>query len=266
MNYLAIIKGDVNMRIGFCGYSYHDKTFQTTHKSRLSAYLFRLQVEGKAQVKIKNKYHMVQKGSLVIVKPHEEYELFVSDNEPSGDFNVYCEGEWINEKFSVAPSISTIYMEDSLLELWNQLIIEERKPNKEKNSELSYHLLSALLLSLERSLNRKGREVHRPYIVTKMMRYIEINAIKQDFQLSDVAEECNLSVSRCAHLFKEHVQQTIIDYAQSIRLTAAINQMKYTTMTLENIALNCGFSSYSYFHRVFKKHFHQSPREYRSKM
>lgn len=254
------------MKIGFCGYSYHSRPFHTIHRSRFSAYLFRLQVEGEAEVKINNRFEKVQKGSLVIVKPNEEYELFVKDQQPSGDFNVYCEGEWIDKRFHHAPSIAEIAMEDSLLEIWNQLIIEERKPEKEKNSELSFHLLSALLLYIERAMDNRHKNIHRPFIVTRMMRYIEVNAIKQDFQLQDVADECNLSVSRCAHLFKEHVGQTIIEYAQSIRLTAAIHQMKYTTMTLENIALNCGFSSYSYFHRVFKKYYQLSPSEYRLKM
>ena len=62
------------------------------------------------------------------------------------------------------------------------------------------------------------------------------------------------------------LKNILVEYAQSIRISTAINQMKYTTMTLENIAQNCGFGSYSYFHRVFKKFQLVSPREYREKM
>ncbi|SER48641.1 transcriptional regulator, AraC family [Gracilibacillus ureilyticus] len=254
------------LKINFCGYAYHNQNFHTSHKSRYASYLFRLQIDGVAKVKVHGKLHDIEKGHLLIVKPNENYELFVSEGQKSGDFHLYCEGEWIDHRFSQAPALSKIQVDDTLLDLWHHLTIEERRPFKERNSELTHYLLSALCVSLERLLDRKSTDKQRPYIVTRMMRYIEEYATKPGFQVMDVAEQCNLSVSRCVHLFKEHVGVTIIEYAQSIRLSTAINQMKYTTMTLENIAQNCGFGSYSYFHRVFKRKHQISPREFREKM
>ncbi|WP_054859760.1 AraC family transcriptional regulator [Gracilibacillus sp. JCM 18860] len=255
------------MKIGFCGYSYHNYAYNTSHQSRYVSYLFRLQIDGTAQVKVGGKEHPIEKGDLLIVKPNETYELYVGEQQKSGDFHLYCEGgEWIDQRFRHAPTLSKIHLDDTLLDLWHHLIIEERRPLKERNSELNQYLLSALCVSLERSIDRKVSDIHRPYIITRMMRYIEEHATKQGFKVQDVADHCHLSVSRCVHLFKEHLQTTIIEYAQSIRISTAINQMKYTTMTLENIALNCGFGSYSYFHRVFKKQYNISPRAYREKM
>ncbi|WP_058306560.1 helix-turn-helix domain-containing protein [Gracilibacillus massiliensis] len=254
------------MRIDFCGYSYHDSLFHTSHQSRFASYLFRLQTEGRSQVKVNDKIHIVEKGDLLIIKPGETYELYVEDGQQSGDFHLYCEGEWIDTRFHQAPTLANITLEDTVLDLWHHLIIEGRRPQKERNSELTQYLLSALCVSLERSLDKKTSTIYRPYVVTKMMRYIEENATKQGFQVQDIANLSNLSVSRCVHIFKEHVHMTIIEYAQSIRISAAINQMKYTTMTLENISHNCGFGSYSYFHRVFKNKFGVSPSSYRKKV
>ncbi|GAB2540102.1 helix-turn-helix transcriptional regulator [Gracilibacillus alcaliphilus] len=254
------------MRIDFCGYSYHNHLFHTLHQSRYSSYLFRLQVEGQAAININEETHPIEKGDLLIVKPGEGYELHVSDGQQSGDFHLYCEGNEISERFRHSPTLSKIALDDGILNLWQYLIIEERRPEMERNRELTYHLLSALFVSLERALDKKSTDTFRPYIVTRMMRYIEENATKQGFKIESIAAFCNLSESRCVHLFKEYVGQTIIEYAQSIRLSTAINQMKYTTMTLENIAQNCGFGSYSYFHRVFKKTYLVSPREYRQKI
>jgi transcriptional regulator GlxA family with amidase domain len=45
----------------------------------------------------------------------------------------------------------------------------------------------------------------------------------------------------------------MIVYALEIRLTTATERMKYTSMTLEQIAENCGFETYPYFHKVFCK-------------
>ncbi|WP_397386768.1 helix-turn-helix domain-containing protein [Paenibacillus sp. MMS20-IR301] len=50
-----------------------------------------------------------------------------------------------------------------------------------------------------------------------------------------------------------------------IRLNAAVEQIKYSEMTLEHTAELCGFSSYSYFHRVFRAPLGVSPLESRSK-
>ncbi|UOQ48467.1 AraC family transcriptional regulator [Gracilibacillus caseinilyticus] len=254
------------MKIGFCGYSYHDQRFYTSHHSRYNSYLFRLQTEGQAQVLVHQQTETVEKGDLLIIKPGEEYQLHVAAGQQSGDFNLYCEGEWIDARFKHAPTLTNIVVDDAVLDLWHHLIIEERRPEKERNSELTNYLVSALCVALERAIDKRSDPLYRPYVVTRMMRFIEENATKQGLKVEDIADHCNLSVSRSVHLFKEHIGKTMIEYAQSIRVSAAINQMKYTTMTLENIAQNCGFGSYSYFHRVFKKHYQMSPRAYRDKM
>lgn len=254
------------MKVSFCGYSYHNQLFHTMHKSRYASYLFRLQVEGNAKINVNNETHYIEKGDLLIVKPGETYELHVAEGQKSGDYSLYCQGDDVEQLFRHRPVLSKITIDHTVLNLWQSLFIEERRPEKEKNERLTSHLLSALCVSLERSLDKRTTDTNRPYIVTKMMRYIEENATKPDFQVQDIANDCNLSVSRCVRLFKEYVEQTMIEYAQSIRISTAINQMEYTTMTLENIAQNCGFGSYSYFHRVFKKFHRISPREYREKM
>ncbi|WP_245247400.1 helix-turn-helix domain-containing protein [Paenibacillus sp. PvP091] len=43
-----------------------------------------------------------------------------------------------------------------------------------------------------------------------------------------------------------------------------MERMKYTSITLEQIAESCGFGGYSYFHRVFKEHYGVSSGVYRS--
>ncbi|ENH96426.1 AraC family transcriptional regulator [Gracilibacillus halophilus YIM-C55.5] len=254
------------MRINFCGYSYHNQSFFTSHQSRYSSYLFRLQTDGIAKVNINGNTAIVEKGDLLIIKPEEKYELYTEDGANSGDFHLYCEGDWIHQRFDQAPSLTKIDLDETLMDLWHHLIIEERRPLKEYSHELSYYLLYALCISLDRQINGETTVIHRPYTVTKMMRYIEEHATRQGFRVQEVADQCHLSISRAVHLFKEHVGMTIMDYAQQIRIATAKNQMKYTTMTLDNIAQNSGFGSYSYLHRVFKKHTGISPGKYRNKI
>ncbi len=254
------------MKLRFCGYSFHNQKYHTYHMSSELCYLFRLQTEGTAIVKINKKNHPVKKGDLLMIKPNERYELYVNEEQTSGDLHLYCEGNWIHDHFKHMPPLISISMDDLILQLWHHLIIEERRPYIERNHSLTDHLLSALCISLEREMNRTDNVSKHPFIVMKMMRFVEENATKQNFQVQELADSCDLSISRCVHLFKEHTGMTIIEYAQSIRLSSAINQMKYTTNTLESIALNCGFSSYSYFHRLFTRKYQLSPRNYRNQL
>lgn len=77
------------MKIGFCGYSYHNYAYNTSHQSRYVSYLFRLQIDGTAQVKVGGKEHPIEKGDLLIVKPNETYELYVGEQQKKVEIFTY---------------------------------------------------------------------------------------------------------------------------------------------------------------------------------
>ncbi|WP_413377575.1 AraC family transcriptional regulator [Alkalihalobacillus sp. 1P02AB] len=252
--------------IRFCGFSYHTKGYHSQDTEPLTRYLFRLQTEGTSEIVFNNERIAIKKGDLLLAKPGDTYELKIEENQRSGDYHVSIEGAWVDDWWSRSkkPSISNIYLDDRILGLWRHLTLEKRRPLSEENNELALHLIQALCLTLERSLNETAADINRPYAVTRMLRYIEEHATL-GLKVDDVAEHTGLSVSRAVHLFKQTIGKTMIEYAQDIRLSAAIDQMKYTTMTLENIAEKCGFSSYAYFHRVFKKKYGMAPGIYRER-
>jgi AraC family transcriptional regulator, arabinose operon regulatory protein len=250
--------------IGFCGYSYHTGRYYSYDKTKLKGYLFRLQTEGICEIVVNGRKMAIKKGDLLLVKPGDFYELRVEANQNSGDYHLFCEGEWMDKwwKRSVKPTISRINLDEKLLALWRHIIIEKRRPSSEANKELSDYLLKALCINLERAVSETAPTVSRPYAVTQMMRYIEEYATNP-LKVEDVADFAGLSVSRAVHLFKSTLGKTIIEYTQEIRLSTAINQMKYTAMTLEHIAENCGFGTYPYFYKVFKKKYGIAPGAYR---
>jgi AraC family transcriptional regulator, arabinose operon regulatory protein len=262
----------MNTKIGYCGYSYHTQPFYSHHRSGFPAYLFRLQTEGVCEIIVKGKKYAIGKGDLLLIKPGDQYELLIEENHndpleskvASGDFHVSCEGPWVDEWWarSSKPAISRIDLDEKLLSLWRYLIIEERRPSTEKNKELSDYLLRALCLSLERAVNETAPSYNRPYVVTRMMRYVEEHATTA-FKVVDVAQHADLSLSRASHLFKSTVGKTMIEYALDIRLSAAVELMKYTSMTLEQIAEDCGFGTYPYFHKVFRKKYGIAPGTFR---
>ncbi|ADU30527.1 helix-turn-helix transcriptional regulator [Evansella cellulosilytica] len=252
------------INIGLCSYSFHARAFYSEHKTGLSDYLIRLQTEGTCEIIVKGKRYHIEKGHLLLIKPGDHYEILVKDGQNSGDYFLMCKGDWIDRWWdrSVKHTVSRIELDDKLLNIWRHIIIEQRRPSSELNSELTNYLTRALCISIERSINETSSSYTRPYVVTRMMRYIEEHAFTP-FKINDVAAHVGLSVSRAVHLFKLSLDKTMIEYAQEIRLSAAIDQMKYTMFTLDQIAENCGFGSYPYFHKVFRKKYGISPGVYR---
>lgn len=251
------------MKISYCGYAYHTNGYFATHKNGLDSYLFRLQTEGVSKAIVKKDEMAVEKGDLLLVAPGEFYQLSIPEGQASGDFHLIFDGDWMNEWWdrSLKPSMVRIELDDKIISLWRYLAAEKRRPISDKNEELMSNLTRSLCLLIERAIEDRSSYA-RPFVVTKMMRYIEENATT-GFSIQAVSDHIELSVSRSVHLFKQYVNKTIMGYAQEIRLSAAIDQMQYTSMTLEHIAQNCGFGTYPYFHRVFKKAYGVSPGVYR---
>lgn len=248
----------------FCGYSYHTKGYHDQHKAGYPSYLFRLQTEGVCEVVVKGTKVELEKGDLLLIKPGDHYEILVREGQISGDYHIVCEGNWLDDWWNRSPkqALSRIDLDDKLLLLWHQINIEKRRPVSSTNEELADYLLRSLCLTLERAISETVPSYHYPFPVTRMMRYIEEHATTQ-FKVEDVARYAGLSVSRSVHLFKSSVGKTIMEYTQEIRLSACLERMKYTTLTLEQIAEDCGFGTYPYFHRVFKKKYGVAPGMYR---
>ena len=80
--------------------------------------------------------------------------------------------------------------------------------------------------------------------------------------LSRVAEAVSLSPVHFHHTFRTATGKTLRDYVEEQRLRYAVNLLSTTDKTLTEIALECGFSSQSYFSYAFRRRMGKTPREY----
>ncbi len=81
--------------------------------------------------------------------------------------------------------------------------------------------------------------------------------------LADVAKAAYLSVSRMAHLFKEQMGITIIDYLTDVRIDHAKRLLLATDKSCANICFEVGYNNQSYFTRTFKELVGMTPRQFR---
>jgi len=81
--------------------------------------------------------------------------------------------------------------------------------------------------------------------------------------LADIAKAAFLSVSRLAHLFKEQMGITIIDYLTSVRIDHARRLLLTTEKSCSIICFEVGYNNQSYFTRIFKETVGMTPRQFR---
>jgi len=94
--------------------------------------------------------------------------------------------------------------------------------------------------------------------------YIDANYDKP-ITLADVAKVSHLSISRLAHIFKEQMGITIIDYLTSVRIERAKQLLLATDQNCTEICFEVGYNNQSYFTRTFKGLVGMTPRQFKSR-
>lgn len=82
--------------------------------------------------------------------------------------------------------------------------------------------------------------------------------------ISEVAEHCHVSESGLYGIFKKVLQKTPVEMKQRIICDRAVELLKTTSLSVEEISSMLGFSSSSYFRKVLKKHKRKTPRAIRN--
>lgn len=84
----------------------------------------------------------------------------------------------------------------------------------------------------------------------------------RNISIKDCAAQCNLSPGRFAHVFKETMGKTPLEYINEIRIAKAKELLSTLNYSISEIAELVGFPNQNYFSRTFKKQIGISPRKY----
>ena len=87
----------------------------------------------------------------------------------------------------------------------------------------------------------------------------------QDLTLSLLAEQVNLVPTSLCHVFKQVTGQRVSDYIIQTRISQAARLLRETTLEVQTIAYECGFSTQTNFNRHFKRLMSCTPTDYRLK-
>lgn len=96
---------------------------------------------------------------------------------------------------------------------------------------------------------------------TEMIKNFIERHFAEPLTLDEIFADCKYSKSKLSKDFKEKYGETVFDMLTRIRLSNAKKQMEEDpTLKVKDVALSCGFNDCSYFCRMYKRAFGNSPR------
>ncbi|MGV8814271.1 MAG: helix-turn-helix transcriptional regulator [Gelidibacter sp.] len=98
----------------------------------------------------------------------------------------------------------------------------------------------------------------------------QANKILEDpslnYNLDQISKEAALSQAKLQEGFKFLYARTVTEYIRHIRLEAARDLMNTTDLNISQIVYTIGFTSRSYFSKIFKEKYEMTPHEFKKKV
>ena len=164
---------------------------------------------------------------------------------------MYCSGvEWqddvleLLDKIHVAYSLSEVGFElkikSLLMQIWQICFVNGEKAQENKTSDRTVEDMKKVFLYIQ-------KEYASP------------------LSLEDMASGVNMSREYFCRRFSELMHMTPFEYLLRIRIENSCRMLLNDDFTIGEIATQCGFNSFSYFSKTFKRFVGCTPREYQRK-
>lgn len=98
--------------------------------------------------------------------------------------------------------------------------------------------------------------------MNKAVEYIN-HHICSKIGIEDICRHIHMSKYHFCRKFKENTELTVMEYVLKTRIVFAKNMLAKENLSISEISEHCGFSSISYFCRVFKESTGQTPLQFR---
>lgn len=145
-----------------------------------------------------------------------------------------------------------------------KLIIEffEKKQGYQKAVECYLALLfTELMRSHQEQIDQDNYEIMGNNRLSAILSYISAN--KNSVTLTSVANEFHYHPNYLSSLIKKYTNCSFSELVQNAKLNEVCQYLKKTNISIDEICSLMGYYDRSYFNRVFKKHYHMTPGEFR---
>ena len=232
-------------------------------------YLFYI-VEGSVEIEADGRMVRVDRQSFVFFPPHIRQLIRYPADPELSIYYVHFTGAAAGEAMrSFAPNEVTVCpvqdhtMAEVLFRQLYQSVLSARVIHGQIHiTDLKSNGLLLQLISLMVQNTMERMQPEDDSVVSAML-YISEH-FRENISLEQCAADAHLSLSRFAHLFREKMGISPHRFILSKRIDEAKELLRYSSMTISEIAKSVGFDDSSYFSRIFRKHTGHPPTDYRS--
>ena len=160
---------------------------------------------------------------------------------------------------------------EEIFTILDNILNNDFKPNNPYghfNASLSLaKLLSIFSYSLLKNINTETYHDSStlPHVLQKALSYIRKNR-KKKISVSTLATIAGVSQQHLIRLFNQHLKMTPVKYINRSKIFHAIDMLRYTEMSIKEIAYELGFDNPNYFSRLFTQEEGCSPSEIRDRI
>lgn len=238
------------------------KNIAITKKRKTTMFEIDLPIENGGIAYIDSEQSSITPNMVVCVKPGQERHTKF----PYQCYYIHMvleEGE-LYDLFMQTPTFIPISNFSEYLSIFKSLC-----NHRDAEMESNHILLQSLILKLIYLLNldsqkqayaRRFKNIDYDRI-DRSIQYIKEH-IAEDLSLATVSSFVSYSPIHFHNCFKAATGKTLREYIEDVRIKKSIHLLSTTSLTLTEIASQCGFSSQSYFSYVFKKKMNMTPRDY----
>ena len=240
----------------------------TNSRSKLNSYLFFVVKEGSGTLHYDGKDYELNKDSIIFIDCYKPYSHTSSEDlwalqwahfygpNMNGIYGKYVER-------GGKPCFKSSHLEEyvQLLE-WLHNIAASNDYIKDMKIFEKLSALLTLLMEDSWADTETQKHLSGKRNLQDVKDYIDKH-FTEKITLDELAELFYINKFYLTRVFKEQFGMSISQYIMQLRITMAKRNLRFTTLSIEEIAAQCGLEDANYFSRVFRKVEGVSPGEYR---
>lgn len=228
-----------------------------------SVYEIYINISGNVSFVVEDRVYPIVPGSVVISKPYQSHHCILNSDENHRHFWILFDdgGNGIfNDLFQTDINGNLIVLADKEFEIAKRLCGNMLTPNRCEFDNFSDFFL--LMTCLKNGRTKKNINATLSDDIVKATKYIN-DRFSEEISISEIAKNACMSISTFERHFKNQIGISPCEYLQSKRISNACAMLDDGS-SVQEACLSSGFTSCSYFIKIFKKAIGVTPNKYKN--